>query len=217
MTSNKKPVLLIDYGGVLVDLTPERCFSAFDSLGINIRPYLDLCHQRGILSQLERGLIEPHDLCEELRRASGATKVSDEEIYKAFYLFVEKIQPERLQTLYAASQHYDIALLSNTNRIHWGQANPDFFILGGENMLNRFCKVFLSFELHLMKPSAEIFDIVVRELDRKPEDIIFFDDSELNCQAAAELGIRTIHAELHGGWLRHFETDGHLRPTALCK
>lgn len=215
MKTEKKPVLLIDYGGVLVDLTPQRCFTAFDALGINIREYLDLCHQRGILQQLEQGLIAPSALCDELRRNSGAGGVSDEQIHQAFYTFVEKIQPERLQALRAASAHYDLALLSNTNPIHWAQANPNFFLLDGENLLNRFSHIFLSFELHLMKPSPKIFETVITTLGRNPDEIVFFDDSEINCKAASALGIHSVEAELNGGWLRHFKADGTLNLSDL--
>ena len=47
------PILLFDFGGVLVDLNRPRVEAAFDALGFDIRPYLGTYKQSGIFSQLE--------------------------------------------------------------------------------------------------------------------------------------------------------------------
>lgn len=53
------PILLFDFGGVLVDLNRPRVEAAFDALGFDIRPYLGTYKQSGIFSQLEQGRITP--------------------------------------------------------------------------------------------------------------------------------------------------------------
>lgn len=52
--------------------------------------------------------------------------------------------------------------------------------------------MFFSYEIGLMKPFPEIFIYVIETLKAKPEDILFFDDSKLNVNAAAKLGINSF-------------------------
>ena len=40
-----------------------------------------------------------------------------------------------------------------------------------------------------MKPDAAAYRAVLTELDARPEEVVFFDDRELNVAAASDLGI----------------------------
>jgi len=48
---------------------------------------------------------------------------------------------------------------------------------------------YFSDELGLVKPDPKIFEHVIRDLDVPPRRIAFFDDTEVNVQAAREVGI----------------------------
>jgi putative hydrolase of the HAD superfamily len=54
-----------------------------------------------------------------------------------------------------------------------------------------FTTLLFSAELHLVKPSAEIFDVALSLAERTAEDTLFIDDRAENLRTAETLGIRT--------------------------
>ena len=55
-----------------------------------------------------------------------------------------------------------------------------------------FQEIFISAEMGVAKPSREIFERIMIDLDRKPQEIIFVDDNHENIQTAKSLGIHSI-------------------------
>ncbi len=53
-------------------------------------------------------------------------------------------------------------------------------------------KIFVSYELGLLKPDVEIYKQVLRLLRAKPEEVIFIDDKLKNVEAAKLIGINGI-------------------------
>ena len=82
-----------------------------------------------------------------------------------------------------AAHDYRVALLSNTNEIHWGQVN------GSTDTFTMFDQVFLSYETGHLKPSLAAFHQVLEIFECSPGEVIFLDDSEPNIAAALKLGI----------------------------
>ncbi len=56
------------------------------------------------------------------------------------------------------------------------------------NMVDR-DKVFVSYELGLLKPDAKIYQKVLQKLGAQPQEVIFIDDKPRNVKAAEALGI----------------------------
>ncbi len=205
------PVLLFDFGGVLVDLDKERCIRAFDDLGFDIRPFLGTFRQAGIFSLLERGEISVEAFCDELRRLAKNLELSDEQIIGAWEKYLLTVPAERLELLLKARTHYNIYVLSNTNVIHWAMAERNLFEYKGKHLSDFFDGVFLSCELGVEKPDAEIFQRVAEGIGCQPEEIIFFDDSEVNCEAARQSGLMARIAPANSAWLNYFDEDGRLK------
>ena len=53
-------------------------------------------------------------------------------------------------------------------------------------------KIFVSYELGLLKPDAEIYKQVLRLLKAKPKEVVFIDDKLKNVEAAKSIGINGI-------------------------
>lgn len=90
-----------------------------------------------------------------------------------------------LQTL---SVRHPLAVLSNTNALHWARfaAEPGF--------LPALSHSFLSFESGLLKPDAECFAHLTDTLGVAAPRILFLDDNRLNVEAARRFGLQAEQA-----------------------
>lgn len=212
--------LLFDFGGVLVDLDRQRVEAAFDRIGFNIRPYLGTYKQAGIFSQLEQGRISIHEFCNGIRALSQQSGdalqlLTDEAIVAAWQSYLTEVPTERLDMLLKIKQHYSINVLSNTNTVHWQMAKDTFFRYKGLNVENFFDHIFLSCDLGVEKPDPLIFSKVVEGLQVPAHDILFFDDSEVNCQAARNCGLQALVAPAGSEWFKYFDDYGKLHPSYI--
>lgn len=58
--------------------------------------------------------------------------------------------------------------------------------------LRSFRHITVSGDVHLAKPDARIFDLALTRAERHPSQVLFIDDSAVNVEAAASLGIHAI-------------------------
>lgn len=87
-----------------------------------------------------------------------------------------------VQLLENIGQKYKIASLSNTNSFHWGRVTTEFRI---EELIQ------FNFPSHLtglLKPDREAFENVINTLSIPPDRILFFDDNQINIDAAITVG-----------------------------
>jgi glucose-1-phosphatase len=89
-----------------------------------------------------------------------------------------------IEMLEALKNSYKTALFSNSNEIHWERKMSKMKLGSVFNF---------HFASHLMgkvKPDAESFEYVIYELAVSPSQILFFDDNQLNVEAARNAGMR---------------------------
>jgi putative hydrolase of the HAD superfamily len=87
--------------------------------------------------------------------------------------------------LESASELFRLALLSNTNPVHWQQ------VVSSAPVFGTFEKLFLSFETGRLKPGPAAFTQVLDHFGCSPDDLVFLDDSLANVESARRLGIRS--------------------------
>ena len=85
------------------------------------------------------------------------------------------------------SSSYQLALLSNTNAVHWEYALSNYSALLGEVTPH-----FVSHELGLAKPEAAIYRHVTTERGVAPADCVFIDDHAPNIDGARRAGLEAI-------------------------
>lgn len=215
-SSNKK-LLLFDFGCILVGLSKQRCIDALNKIGCGrIAYYVDECRQEDLFHDLEvGGSIEA--FCNEARRQSSYTdemgkkvacEATDEEICWAWNELLTGVPVEKLRMIRQLKESgYHIAVLSNTNQIHWEKSVKDFFTIDGLTVEDYFDEVFLSCDLAMVKPDAGIYEEVLRRLGVDINDkeavsrILFIDDSEKNTNAASKIGISTLHDPKGTEWM----------------
>lgn len=194
--------LIFDFGGVIVDLDREATMAGFADLGVDVSQFLGLSAQKGLFGDLELGQVKAAGFCQRLREQEPVLEgVSDEAIKAAWNRMLVGIPERRLQALLSLGRRYHVALLSNTNEIHVDYSFERHFRAQGYEPETLFEHIYLSNELHLAKPGREIFEEVLRRSGYKPEETLFIDDSEANCEAFAALGVRTLNVRHADEWL----------------
>ena len=78
-------------------------------------------------------------------------------------------------------------------------ANADFDGKGN-GVSHYFDALYLSYQLKVMKPHREIFEIMLRGQQATAAETIFIDDSTSNCAAAEAMGIRTLCPQNNADW-----------------
>lgn len=197
--------LLIDFGGVLIDLDRHRCIENFKKLGFdNIEDLLNIYHQQGIFMQQEKGLITSAEFRSGVREMMGKA-VTDRQIDAAWNSFLVGIPTYKLDLLLKLREKYVVYLLSNTNETHWEWSCEHVFPYKGFQVKDYFEKIYLSFEMKMVKPDAEIFNAVLGDASIDPKETFFIDDSGANCEIAQSLGISTYTPRAGEDWSHLFK------------
>lgn len=190
--------IIFDLGGVLAGLDGQRCIDAFDALGCEkVSYYVEHHLTEDLFYNIEVGNISTEDFCDEVRRITGRN-VSDEQIVWAWNQLLTGISERRLEKLLRLRGKYHLFLLSNTNDMHWQLCVDDFFTFRGNRVENFFDRIFLSYKMHLSKPSKDIYEEVLRQANIQPAETLFIDDSKTNIEGASPLGIQ-------GYWNAHID------------
>lgn len=185
--------LLFDLGGVIMNIRRQNAVDALIKIGMaDADSFLGDYSQQGPFLKLEEGAISESEFRNEIR-VLIPVDVTDEQIDDAFCHFLLGIPKYRLDTLENLHTSYKIYMLSNTNSIMWNSVISDEFKKAGHDINYYFDGLVTSFEAKCVKPDAKIFNSVVENFNIKPEETIFFDDSQANIDAAAALGFKTAY------------------------
>ena len=197
--------IVFNLGGVLVDLDFRSAINGLQEAGFaNVKEQLQAFDRGGIFQKFELGEVNADEFRTAIRENSTVT-LTDEEVDTLWNLMLLEIPREKLELILELRGKYMVYLLSNTNPIHWDYVCKNAFNYRGFRVNDYFEETFLSFEMHLAKPDKAIFEKVLEEANLLPEETLFIDDSEANCQAAEELGIHTHHYHIGDDLSKIFE------------
>lgn len=208
--------LIFDLGGVIINLDKDASIKKFKDLGVidadkKITSYLP----DGIFLKPEMGLVTNEEFFALLRHEYGIN-CSDEEIREAFIAILRDM-PEKKRKLLrrlkrgfynAKGERIRILLLSNTNDIDFSYIRNRYFESDGYTLSDYFDRVYLSYEVHMVKPNEDIYRYLLDNENLRPEDCLFLDDSERNINAAGQLGINTYHVAVEEDFTPLFEKIG---------
>lgn len=184
--------VIFDLGGVLVDLDLERCQAAFRAIGLEqIGQLIDPCHPAAMMGRLEHGEITFAETCEEMRRLTGNSSVTDEQIAGALGAFLAGVSVAKLRAIARLrGRGIRTYVLSNNNPVGMA-AIRRLCAADGHPMEAYFDKIYVSCEMRSLKPSPEIFRMMLADSGMRAEESLFIDDSERNVAAARALGFET--------------------------
>ncbi len=198
--------LIIDLGGVLIDLTRNRCIEAFESLGLeNIRERIVSNYQhKDLFERLELGTISVERFRDDIRALAGKP-LTDEQIDSAWIAMLGDVPENKLRLLLELRENYNTMLLSNTNELHWKWSEDTYFSYRGLCARDFFHKIYLSYELHMLKPDTNIFRYVLEDAGLLAEETLLIDDASANCRAAESLGMRSYTPQPREDWSHLFK------------
>lgn len=194
--------LIIDFGGVIINLTRNRCVEAFENMGVeNVRDCI--VNNKDLFMQIEMGTITPTEFREGIRHLTRQ-QLTDEQIDAAWIAMLDDVPAFKLDLLLELRTKYNTMLLSNTNEIHWQWAEKNSFAYNGYHAADFFNRIYLSYELNMLKPNADIFEYVLQDAGLDPSETFFIDDALPNCRTAESLGIRTYAPQPREDWSHLF-------------
>ena len=199
--------VVFDFGGVIFDLDRDGAVRTFKRIGLadaDVR--LDKYHQRGIFQQLEEGRLTPDQFRAELELLCGRS-LTHEEVQRAWMGYVgAPVDQRKLDYFDSLRQRgYRVMLLSNTNLFVQQWAESEAFTTCGRPLSSYMDRLFLSFEMGVMKPDPRIFQMMLDGAGLIPEETLFVDDGQANVDAAIAFGIRAINPGENADWRAQVE------------
>ena len=199
--NNNKMHVVFDLGGVVFRLDKMIAIQRFKEIGVErVEEFLDDYAQKGIFGDLEAGKLTAEQYRDELSRIVGKP-LTMEQLEYAWTGYAAELYQRNFDALLRLRQEgFPVALLSNTNpfMMRWARSNE--FDGQGNGLDHYFDRLYLSYEMRMMKPSLEIFKAMIDGEGTDPSNILFIDDSARNCEAAAALGIQTLNPDNSGDW-----------------
>jgi len=184
--------IVFDLGGVLIDLKMQDCIRHFqEDMGFDrITEMIDPSHQKGIYKAIEAGTMT----ADEFRSAVLAESrpgCTPDMVDVCMHAFVPTMAPYKADLLKDLHEKYGLYLLSNNNPICMAHIYDVFSSYSIEHR-SFFKGEIISYEVKVMKPSREIYEMLVKMTGCRPEEIMFIDDSAANVDAARALGINAV-------------------------
>jgi|SRR5690606_937234 len=179
--------IIFDFGDIFIDLDKPVIYREMvKHQCLDALPQLELLN-----SKYEIGLISSEEFIRELKNL--IPRASSEQLKDSWNAMLLDFPDYRLEFLenLAREGKYRLFLLSNTNALHIPHVADKMGLEKFERFRNSFEQFYLSHEIHLRKPDSEIFRYVLKNNALNPEETLFIDDTKVNTDAAAALGIRT--------------------------
>jgi putative hydrolase of the HAD superfamily len=176
---NRRPRLILDLGGVIVDHDNAKCFARLCDL-LETRPTPDELAAFIAASGVGDGSVSAEGLFEQMAARYGS-RAGQEAFLEAWTChFALKADVYDLLTTIKATR--PVVLCSNTNAAHWDYLNRLY-------QLDQLAEAaILSHECGCEKPRPEIYLLAAQAHGRQPEQCLFVDDRAENVEAAQALG-----------------------------
>lgn len=178
--------IIFDFGDIFINL---------DKIGA-MNTALDLFDISELSSEMieinkdyEKGLISTEAFIKFYTEAFP--QIPKQKICDAWNCILLDFPLHRLDFIKKTSSQYRCFLLSNTNEMHIDWIKNDW----GMTLYNEFKACFeefyLSHEMNMRKPNADIYEFVLKQHQLEPSETLFIDDTKENTDTTNQLGIHS--------------------------
>lgn len=185
--------IIFDFGDIFINLDKEIIFKEILKFGGSTKLSADII---ALNHAYEVGAITSAKFFEGL--ATVYPKAKPEKIRSIWNSMLLDFPEYRLNFLQQLSleNKYKLYLLSNTNEFHINEVIRKMGMKRYNRFKNCFDQFYLSHEIHLRKPNAEIFEFVLNENKLEVLETFFIDDTKENTEEAQQLGIKCWHLQV---------------------
>lgn len=195
--------LLLDLGGVVVDVDPQRCFEHWAAAaGVEAERIRARWRADRSYEALEVGVIGFPEYIESLSRRLGITLGMDDWRDGWNALLGEAIGPV-VSMLPSLADRVPLYCFSNTNAVHQAVWEERF-----RDALAPFRHIYTSWQIGLRKPDVEAYRRVAEAIGSQAGDILFLDDNAENVRGALAAGLDAHHVPTPTRTLAVFEAAG---------
>jgi len=197
--------IIFDLGGVIVDLDLPTALKAFARLGVMPEGIsLEEMSKNGIprnwsmirlMHAMDIGDMGPSEFVATLK-TQCLPGTRDEDIVKAFNTII-RTERKRLLWVKALKQHHKVFLLSNIGQLHWDETLRQTEALGCP-IGSCFDRMFLSYQLRMVKPDERIFRHLISETGIDPAETLYIDDLPDNIEAGRHVGLVAHKIDCNG-------------------
>ncbi|WP_291864277.1 HAD family phosphatase [Maribacter sp.] len=177
--------IIFDFGDIFINLDKEAVFKELAKYGFtSLTSELD-----SLAKSYEQGLVSSKIFISNLITIFPNT--DETKIKNAWNSILLDFPLNRLEFLenLAKENKYRLFLLSNTNEMHISSVIETMGKDNFQRFKNCFEEFYLSHEIQLRKPNADIYEYVLKQNNLTATETIFIDDTKENTDAAEELGI----------------------------
>lgn len=196
--------LVLDFGGVLLDLDEQATYQAFVRLGLKRVPK-DLASAN---LDFQRGKLSEEQFVGYLKRYLPP-EISHDQVRDAWCAMLGQVPERRWELLRELARSYRLFLLSNTDDIHIARLGKTMDLEGFERLFER---VYYSPRTGLRKPEPAIFKMLLSENGLRADQTLFIDDTQENILGAQAVGMQAIWLDLNRLRLEDLPLPAHPRP-----
>lgn len=189
--------IIFDLGDVILNIDIPLTYRSFSELSGRTHEELhSLFAETELFRKFETGSLSDGGFRNLVRDVLEMPGLTDSQIDASWNALLLDIPAARIELLQKLSASYNLYLLSNTSSIHIEKINRILEETSGIGSLDLlFKRVFLSYEMGLMKPDPDIYRKVLESAEIEAGHTLFLDDNLANVQAAEKLGISIIHVQ----------------------
>ncbi len=188
---SKIETIVFDFGGVLLDLYPERTIDQLEEiLGVRWDLTIKQNDDYKFLYDFEKGTINMETWLWNLQKQVPQNVPSPRALINAWNAMLGGWNKEKFDVLRHLKRKYKILLLSNTNEVHLDWVYKD--LVDNHEISNFeqqfFDKAYFSHLIGMRKPDLEIYEFVSKDFGLDINSTLFIDDNIENVKAAKEYG-----------------------------
>lgn len=184
--------IILDLGGVLLNIDYDRTEKAFNELGFEqFKKMYSQYSADAVFAKLETGKISNDSFYEYMIQAADGI-IKQEQVTHAWNAMLLDFRITTLDFLTTLEKRYSLYLLSNTNAIHLAAFREILTQQTGlASLEDYFTKAYYSHEVGLRKPNEDIFEFVLKDEGMQASQSLFIDDSYNNVATAKHMGFKT--------------------------
>jgi HAD superfamily hydrolase (TIGR01509 family) len=177
---------VFDLGGVLFDWNPDRLLDS-----VTGDPEKQRIIRRDLLEhldwhELDRGAMDHEEAIVQAASRSNLSKKYYQKLFKNLAPSLKVKQDTLKFVKELREQDVPLYVLSNMHK------EVKDFILHSFSFWDLFNGLVFSCDVGFIKPEAQIYEVLLGECRLKPSETVFFDDSQVNVEAAAAAGIFAV-------------------------